>query len=236
MTNLLMQVETEKELLQWHAWFNSYPDENAKTNASTYYKGDRPEDMTLIDPSEKMTGFCKRAKSRKSVADDNGKSSKTKRFTRQIRSDSGHTTHRLLDNDNQEYDNDDRRISEATTVGTIDSCYKCPAEMLSEYGDNEINRAREVQQQLQLQRGIGSLDHSSKMKLESNTGNRIEHTSQTPADSQASFHSSFAEYLSQSCVSANESTGSEGTTAIAASFSLSEITEESSSNNDNNSR
>ncbi len=240
MSNILMQVESEKDLMQWNSWFNTSPDDTNKTNAVAYYHNDKNlNGDTYLDPLEKITGFNKNDKQIDSKNNDScscdddeqnnkykkRKSTNVKHLSRQMRLDSGVTTHRLLDDD--EDDDGDRRGSE-TTVATLDSCYNHPVVMASEYGMDEINHARAVQQQLQRQRDNdqSSISYSPSMILGSITDEEHLHSNQRPNMS-ASFYSSFAGYLSSSGLSTMGGVSdSEGTTAIATPLSISDIAEE----------
>lgn len=231
-----MQVKSEKDLVQWNAWFNTSPDENAKTNAATYYHNSNNNNLhgdTCLDPLEKITDFdnnkmqidCDYFSSDEEENHKKGrKPNQIKHLSRQMRLDSGVTTHRLLDDNNSEDDDTDRRGSE-TTVATLDSCYNHPVVMASEYGMDEINHARAVQQQLQLQRNANtpSISYSPSIILGSITDEEHYHSNQRPPNESASFYSSFAGYISSSGISTiGGVSDSEGTTAVATPLSISE--------------
>lgn len=236
MFDVLMQVESEKDLMQWNSWFNSRhsnDDNNART--SNYYAND-----TLTNsPFEKITGLISSEKIH-TMKDDSKHNSKgtimdsakdrvtpgVKNLGRQNRLDSGVTTRRLLESDEDNDEDGDRRGSE-TTVGTLDSCYNNPVVMVSDYGVDQINHARAVQQQVQLQRNYeeSQMQYSPSMVLGSITDEERMRASHVN-DSRVSFYSSFADYLSSSGISnlGGETIASDNT--LTESHSLKDIVEE----------
>lgn len=212
MFHILMQVENEKDLIQWNSWFNSRHNNDNNTTTSGYYPNDTLKGDPCFNPFEKITGLDSSDKLH-TINNDNsdGKynndvakdrvSANVKTLSRQTRLDSGVTTRRLLDSDEDNDEDGDRRGSE-TTVGTLDSCYNHPVVMVSDYGIDEINHARAVQQQVQLQRNLeeSNMQYSPSMVLGNITDEEHTHTSQIN-DSRVSFYSSFADYLSSSGIS-----------------------------------
>lgn len=240
MFDVLMQVESEKDLMQWNSWFNSRHDNDDNVRTSNYY----PNDTLTNSPFEKISGLISSEKLH-TMNDDRSNSkhntkgtidsakdrvtSGVKNLGRQTRLDSGVTTRRLLESDEDNDEDGDRRGSE-TTVGTLDSCYNHPVVMVSDYGVDQINHARAVQQQVQLQRNHeeSQIQYSPSMVLGSITDEERTHTSQLN-DSRVSFYSSFADYLSSSGISnlGGETIGSDNTLAtLTESHSLTDIVEE----------
>lgn len=141
MSNILMQVESEKDLIKWNDWFNTRVHPSSITNLSASPTINKEEGETFLDPSQ-QSKF-----EHKNDASDNQKKA-IKRLTRQSRLDSGITTHHLLAGEEEGDDDNenglDRRGSEMTDE-TIDCCYSQPILSDSEYGIHEILTAREAQ-------------------------------------------------------------------------------------------
>lgn len=175
MSNILMQVESEKDLMQWNSWFNARIESSTDLTSSSYYRNERLQGETCLDPVEVKKSFDNDIHMKRI-------STNIKRLTRQVRLDSGITTHRLLD-DNDDYE---RRGSDMT-VTTLNSCYNQPVVISSEYGIDEINHARQLQQQRP------EMANSASMMLGSITDEERRHTAHDP---RVSFYSSFAGYLS----------------------------------------
>jgi hypothetical protein len=232
MTNVLMQVESEKDLMQWNSWFNIKAE--VPSNNSNYYQHDFLNgEETCINPLEIIPGFdkTKQVNEKVNIDDDYGGKDTTnsKRLTRQIRLDSGITTHHLLSDEDDDDDAETRRGSEMT----LNSCYNQPAVSLVQYGVDEINHALAIQQQRQDRQTIS---YSPSMVLGSITDEEHRHTSQQQ-DSRVSFYSSFAGYLSNTGISTmgGSTPNSESTTVVATATSSSsdDIAEESRDSNDN---
>lgn len=169
MHHVLMQVESENDLILWNDWFNTIPSTTTTTTTTSSSTNSSTIDGNnhhLIDNES----FLKDTQKPKRVGDNNNHvqehyfSSRTKEVirsaeedentatnnktvrmpTRQMRLDSGITTRHLLSDENAT--DDDRRGSDMT-VDTLDSCYHQPVLSTSDYGMTEIIHAREVQQQ-----------------------------------------------------------------------------------------
>ncbi|GAA5801645.1 hypothetical protein HPULCUR_007093 [Helicostylum pulchrum] len=183
MTNIMMQVETENDLMLWNARFNTRID--TSTDAS-YYRNELQGETCLNPLENKQDGDSEIKRI----------STNIKRLTRQSRLDSGITTHRLLDNEedgDEDYQNGERRGSDMTAT-TVNSCYNQPAVLLTDYGTDEINHARQIQQQRQ----NPETAYSASMMLGSITDQEHRHTSHDP---RVSFYSSFVGYLSNTGLS-----------------------------------
>lgn len=144
MSNVLMQVESEKDLIKWNDWFNTRVQSSppATTSSSIATAASRHEGDNYSDASLQPATFER-------LKDDEDKTKRSaKRLTRQSRLDSGITTHHLLAGEEfEESDEDqdaDRRGSEMTDE-TLDSCYFQPALSSAEYGISQIMIAREAQ-------------------------------------------------------------------------------------------
>lgn len=173
MSNVLMQVESEKDLIKWNDWFNARIQSSPPTtNLSISTTPSRHEGGDYPNPSPQSTKF--------EPLKDNEEHAKrsAKRLTRQSRLDSGITTHHLLaGEEDEEYDKDedaDRRGSEMTDE-TLDSCYYQPVLSNAEYGISQIITARGAQ--AHQQRVMSNTDQEQ---------NALE---------RSSFYSSFADYF-----------------------------------------
>lgn len=188
MSNVLMQVESEKDLIKWNDWFNTRVQSSpapATTNSSLSTASSRHEDGSYSDASLPSTTF-ERLKDK----EDTTKKS-AKRLTRQSRLDSGITTHHLLageEDDHDEYSEEDedvdRRGSEMTDE-TLDSCYFQPVLSNAEYGISQIIAAREAQ--AHQQQAMSNADQEQR------------------APERSSFYSSFADYFPRPTVANTDS-------------------------------
>lgn len=255
MTNVLMQVESEKDLMQWNSWFSLKSEQAANNSNNNHYQHDfLNPDETCINPLEIINDYGKPSKdlNEKLNFDDDDytvnkprKSTNTtnRLMTRQIRLDSGITTHHLLGGgQGEDFDDDERRGSEMTLA----SCYNQPVMTSFDYGVDEVNRAGNMVQQ-QFQQQVDSqqtITYSPSMVLGSITDEEHRHTSQQQQqqDSRVSFYSSFAGYLSNTRISNMEGDGGgtttnsdSSTTVIATPISLSDIAEEDNSDSNSNS-
>lgn len=230
-----MQVETEKDLLQWSSWFNTRADPASNIDSS-YYQNELLQVDPCLDPLEIITDFKLKQPNEK---DDTKKSNDTKRpsinvrrLTRQVRLDSGITTHRLLGGDDEDYEDDAERRGSEMTIATLDSCYNQPTVLLSEYGIDEINHARSVQQQRHTEDNK-IMTYSASMMLGSITDEEHRKTSQRQ-DHRVSFYSSFVGYLSNTGISSMGGTPNSESTTIVATSSLSDTADNSNNNSNNN--
>ncbi|EPB88722.1 hypothetical protein HMPREF1544_04481 [Mucor circinelloides 1006PhL] len=173
MSNVLMQVESEKDLIKWNYWFNTRVQSSPPTtNLSISTTPSRHEGGDYSNSSPQSTKF--------EPLKDNEEHAKrsAKRLTRQSRLDSGITTHHLLaGEEDEEYDEDedaDRRGSEMTDE-TLDSCYYQPVLSNAEYGISQIITARGAQ--AHQQQAMSNTDQEQN------------------ALGRSSFYSSFADYF-----------------------------------------
>ncbi|KAI9486341.1 MAG: periplasmic binding protein-like I [Benjaminiella poitrasii] len=170
--NVIMQVGTEKELMNWNDWFNTKKQISATNSLSSLFNHKNnteladQHDYSLKKHNETdemnkpvyntKTKDIGRYENFETVGSNNNRKSKflSKRMTMQEKLDSGITERQLLrdDDDDRESDgteeDEEYRRGSTTTVSTLVNCYyNNPISTASEYGMNEIINAREAQQQ-----------------------------------------------------------------------------------------
>lgn len=233
MSNILMQVETEKSLLQWISWFNTRADPTSNIDSS-YYQNELLKTDPCLDLLETITDFNTKQSNEKSDTKESVEtkrpSTNIRRLTRQVRLDSGITTHRLLGGDDEDYEDDSERRGSEMTIVTLDSCYSQPTVLVSEYGVDEINRVRSFQQQRHVQDNQ-TVPYSASMMLGSITDEEHRQSSHIQ-DNRVSFYSSFVGYVSNTGISSMTGTTNLNN-AIIAVPSLTENGNNSSNDNNN---
>jgi hypothetical protein len=209
MYNVLMQVESEKDLILWNDWFNtstSTTSNGSSFNSSTIdgnnnllegetFLADTHKPKNVGDTHDQEHFFSSKTKEVILSAEED--ETKPKRLSRQTRLDSGITTHHLLGDDHPSLGPCHRRGSDMTEE-TLDSCFHQPALSLSDYGIHEINHARQKQQQ-RLRTNEQTMAYSRSMVLGSITDDehRLTNNDHTMDNEEpkSSFFSSFAGYL-----------------------------------------
>lgn len=204
MSNILMQVESKKDLIQWNAWFNTPVQTNSNTSviASTTHnavsKQQKEQQRQKEEEGEEKDTLSQQVRLEQ-LKDECSNDKAQKRITRQSRLDSGITTHHLLSGEGEEVGDEgeglDRRGSEMTDE-TLDSCYFQPVLSNSEYGISQILIAREAQQQQQQQHQESTISNSEQQ------------------DYHALFYSSFADYFSTTSFAANTTTPADSETTV----------------------
>ncbi|KAI8640133.1 hypothetical protein BD408DRAFT_445423 [Parasitella parasitica] len=167
MFNVLMQVESEKELIKWNDWFNTRVKSSPTAYSSTTSTPTKEEGHALLSSSllPKMD----------QSNDDNDKLKKSiRRLTRQSRQDSGLTTHHLLADDDGDYGDDD----------DDDDDDDGDEQIHEQDGMRESERANQTALDGQYLHSI-SLDSVSR---------RSDEEEQSPNE-RSSFYASFAQYL-----------------------------------------
>lgn len=229
-----MQVENEKKLLQWNSWFNTQADPMSNIDSS-YYQNELLKSDPCLDPLETITDFNTRRSHEKFATKESVEtkipSMNVRRMTRQVRLDSGITTHQLLGDSDENYDGDPERRGSEMTITTLDSCYNQPTVLVSEYGVHENNRACSVQQQRRAEDNQ-IMPNSSRIMLGSITDEEHWRSSQLQ-NNRVSFYSSFVDYLSNTGISLMTGTPNSDSTLIVNS-SLSDTSNNADTMNNKN--
>ncbi|KAL4206055.1 periplasmic binding protein-like I [Rhizopus microsporus] len=161
--DLLIQVEQEKELLEWHDWFN-----NISNPRDDFLLTD--EATCLGSPSSSSAGkrFTENAYKKGSDFPEGFQGSRNGSVS------SNSTSH----------DSEDRRGSEMTIACTIDSnyYYEPDSSMVEHYGINEIKHAKQIQEQRRL--------HSNRDFSNEQENKVVESSTDAQADSRLHFANS----------------------------------------------
>ncbi|CEP13767.1 hypothetical protein [Parasitella parasitica] len=175
MFNVLMQVESEKELIKWNDWFNTRVQSAPTVYSSKASTPTKEEGDALLSSSHPS-----KLDSRDNDSDKIKKS--LRRLTRQSRQDSGLTTHHLLADEDEDYGDDDDDNDDIIN----------PEQGLDQDDKRQSRRANQTILDSQYLHSV-SLDSASQ---------RSEEEEHSPNE-RSSFYASFAQYLNSPPATAN---------------------------------